>query len=75
MPPLYDDEEEDQLDNEFGTSGFKVNEGFAEKYESKKRTEELSKCILSSSPSPSLLETTRANEVKECGGDSARQVW
>jgi len=68
MPPLYD-EEEDQLDNEFGTSGFKVNEGFAEKYESKKRTEELSKCILLFPFSPPSLpeETTRANEVKEYG--------
>ncbi|GAA5994099.1 hypothetical protein JCM5350_008093 [Sporobolomyces pararoseus] len=41
MPQLYDsssDEDEEQLD-----STFKVNKGFADKYETKKRTEELSK--------------------------------
>jgi len=49
MPPLYDDDEDQ---DQQVTSLFKVNEGFAEKYESKKRTEELSKCKLSLSTSP-----------------------
>jgi hypothetical protein len=57
MPQLYDnssdEEEEVQLEQ-----SFKVNKGFADKYETKKRTEELSKrtflplpCSLICSPS------------------------